>query len=163
MNSMKPDYEQRLEAEIDARLKELGELTAPATLAPRVMRLIEQRSAVPWYRRSWDAWPFALRAVSFAGLCVAFAGLCLGAWELIHSGAGQGTMGSFDRWIADASAIWRTLGVLANTAGLLVKELGTGVIAAGIALIFTAWVVCIGLGTAYVRLAMRLAVNRIES
>ena len=160
---MKPDRDRRLEKAIDARLKELGELTAPATLAHRVMRAIEQRSSVPWYGQSWDTWPFALRAVSFVGLCVAFAGLCLGAWELVHSGAGQGTIGSFDRWFADAGAIWRTLGVLAKTVGLLVEELGTGVIAVGIALIFTAWVVCIGLGTVYVRLAMRLAARRIQS
>jgi hypothetical protein len=158
---MNDNYERELEAEIDARLRELGELTAPATLAPRVMRTIERRSVRPWYRQSWDTWPVALRAASFAGLLVLFAGLCFGAWQVAHGGAGQGSV-SFGSWVAGAGALWRTLVLLANLPAEIVGPLGMQVAGFGIAMIFMAWVVCIGLGTVYVRLAMRPAANRIE-
>ena len=58
---MNPDYDKQLEAAISRELKALPELAAPAALASRVMAAIEQRARVPWYRRSWQTWPVALR------------------------------------------------------------------------------------------------------
>jgi hypothetical protein len=155
---MNPQYEKQLEAGIRRELDALGQLPAPPALANRILAAIEQRSVVPWYRQSWTAWPFALQTASLTVLLLAFGGLCFGAWELTHGGTGQGWQGG---WLADAGALWRTLSVLVNTAVTLVGQLGTGIIIAGAALMFVSWVMCIGLGTAYVRLAMRPAVSRI--
>jgi hypothetical protein len=154
---MNPQYEKQLEASVRRELEALGELPAPPALANRIRQAIEQRAAAPWYRQSWAAWPFALRLGSLAALLLAFAGLCLGGWELTHGATGPGWFGG---WFAEAGALWRTLGVLTNTAGALLSRLGTGVIVVGVALVFASWVTCIGLGTAYVRLAMRPALSR---
>lgn len=153
---MNPQYEQQLEASVRRELNVLGELPAPPALANRILRVIEQRAAAPWYRQSWAAWPLSLRLVSLTVMLLAFGAVCWGAWALTPTAGASGTLES---WLADAGAIWRTLGVLGNTAATLLSRLGTGVIIAGAAVVFAAWVMCIGLGTAYVRLAMRPAVN----
>jgi hypothetical protein len=151
---MNPQYEKQLEASVRRELEALDELPAPPALAKRIMAAVEQRAAVPWYRQSWVTWPLALRLASFAVMLLAFAGLCWGGWALTHGATPPS-------WFADVAALWRTAVVLAETVVGLVSRIGSGVLLAGAVVVFAAWVMCIGLGTAYVRLAMRVAVNRI--
>ena len=75
---MNPDYEQQSSAEVDRLLKELPELTAPATLAPRVMNAIH-RQASPARRWSWETWPRLWQAALLVALLALFGGLCLAA------------------------------------------------------------------------------------
>lgn len=155
---MNPQYEKQLEAGVRRELEALGELPAPPALAKRILRAVEARAAAPWYQKSWSAWPWVLRSVSLTTLLLAFGGLCLGAWALTHAA-------TVPAWVSSASAevwgLWRALGVVASTAGALIARLGTGVLIGAAAVSFAAWVTCIGLGTAFVRLALRPAVNRI--
>jgi len=153
---MNPNYEKQLEASVRRELDALGELTAPPALANRILQAIEQRSVVPWYRQSWVAWPYSIRIASLTVLLVAFGGMCFGGWELTHGATGQGWFGG---WFAEAGALWQTLAVLTNTAARLVGQLGQGFFVIGAVLMFASCVVCIGLGTACVRLAMRPAMN----
>ena len=153
---MNPQYEKQLEACVRRELEALNELPAPPALANRIMRAIEQRAAAPWYRQSWSVWPVELRVASLTVLLLAFGGLCAGAWMVTHDLAAPDWLTS---GVADVSAIWRAVEVLVSTAASLISRLGVGVLAMGAAMIFGAWVTCIGLGTAYVRLAMRPAVN----
>ena len=155
---MNPHYEKQLEAEVRRELDALGQLSTPPALANRILRAIEQHATMPWYRRSWTAWSFGLRMASLTGLLLFFTGLCYGGWELTHGTTGQWV----GERIAEASALWRTMGILVDTAASLVRQLGNGVLVAGAALMFAAWVMCLGLGTVFVRLAMRPAMNRIE-
>ncbi|NOS71881.1 MAG: hypothetical protein HOP33_18365 [Verrucomicrobia bacterium] len=157
---MNPQHEKQLEASVRRELDSLSELPAPPALANRIMRVIKQRAAAPWYRRAWPTWPLALRTTSLVVLLGAFGGLCFGAWELNQVGTGQSLFGG---WFADACALWRTLGVLVNVVSTFISRLGTGVIATGFALMFATCVACIGLGSVCVRMAMRPAMNRIES
>ena len=65
-----------LEREVDAALRRLPALRAPATLTPRVMAAVRQRREAPWYRRSWFAWPAAGRlAAATAALVLIGAGI----------------------------------------------------------------------------------------
>lgn len=153
---MNQEYEKQLEACVRRELDGLNELPAPPALANRIMRTIEQRAAAPWYRQSWSTWSVGLQAASLTALLLAFGGLCVGAWMVTH---GATAPNWFTTGVADASAIWRVVEVLGSTAVSLISRLGVGVLAIGAAMIFGAWVTCIGLGTAYVRLAMRPAVN----
>ncbi len=155
---MNPDYEKQLEARVQRELDSLGELNAPPALANRIMRVLEQRAATPWYRRAWPTWPLGLRIASLVLLLGAFGGLCLGTWGLTHAVT---TMEQTSTWFAAAQALWRTVGVLGNVAVTFTDRLGAGVIVTGLALLFTACAVCIGLGSACVRLALRPATNRI--
>jgi len=155
---MNPHYEMQLEAEVRRELDALSELPVPPALAKRILRAVEARAAAPWYRKSWSAWPLALRTASMAMLLLAFGGLCLGVWALTHEAMLPG-------WVNNAFAevwgLWRALGVVGSTAMALIGRLGAGVLLGMAAVSFIAWVMCIGLGTAFVRLALRPAVNRI--
>ena len=155
---MNPQFEKQLEASVRRELDALGELPAPPALANRIMRAIEQRAAVPWYRQSWSTWPLALRLASLSALLLAFGGLCWSGWLVTHGATVPAWMNAL---YENTGALWRTAVVLVNTTASLFSQLGTGVFVGGAILMFGAWVLCIGLGTAYVRLAMRLAVNRI--
>jgi len=155
---MNPQYEKQLEASVRQELDTLGELPAPPALANRIMRVLEQRATAPWYRRAWPTWPLGLRLASLVLLLGTFGGLCFGGWALSHA---LTTMEQTSSWFADAQALWRTVGVLGNIVSTFVNRLGTGVIVTGLALLFTACAMCIGLGSACVRLALRPASNRI--
>ncbi len=153
---MNPEYVRQLEARVRRELDALGELAAPPALANRILRAVEQRAAAPWYRQSWAAWPLALRVISLTVLLLAFGGVCLGSWELAQGAAGQNWLGD---GFAAAGALWQTMVVLITTAGRLISQLGQGFLVIAAALMFGTCVVCIGLGTAWVRLAMRPATN----
>jgi len=159
---MNPEYDNELEAQIDRELKGLGELRAPATLASRVLRAIEQRAARPWHQRAWQTWPAGLQTVSLVMLLAMFGGLCFAAWTLTHSGAGEAALQTAGGWFSVFGAISRTLTVLTEAASLAVHQLGTRVIAGGLAVLVMAWIACVGLGTMCVRLALRPTTNRIE-
>lgn len=153
---MNPEYERQLEISVRRELEALDELPAPPALANRILRAVEQRAALPWYRRSWVAWPLAGRLASLSVLLLAFAGLCWGGWAVMHGAMLPAWMSSL---FESTAALWRTAVVLGNTVASLFSHLGTGVLVGGAVAMFVAWVICIGLGTAYVRLAMRPAVN----
>lgn len=156
---MNPDYEKKLEAQVDAELKTLGDLTAPATLAPRVLRALEKRSLRPWYRQSWSTWPRGLQFASFASLALLFAGVFAAAWMITHGVAGQGIGSLFGEWFRSAGVAFKVVEVVKESLVLALRHLGTGVIAGCIAMMALLWAACVGLGTLYVRLGMQPAVN----
>lgn len=155
---MNPDYEKQLEASVRRELDALGDLSAPPALTNRIMRVLEQRAAAPWYRRAWPTWPLGLRLASLVLLLGTFGGLCFGAWGLTHAVT---TVEPTSVWFADAKALWRTVGVLGNIVSTFTSRLGTGIIGTGLALLFVASALCIALSSACVRLALRPATNRI--
>ena len=150
---MNPDYEKRLEVEINRELKALQELAAPPALANRVMAAIGQRARVPWYRRSWQTWPAAWQAASLAVLLALFGGLCIGGWELSQTRTATLALHRMGEWLSGLSMVGHTLNVLANAALFAVKKLGTGVIVACLVAVGTGYAMCIGAGTVYFRLA----------
>src|ERR1700694_1069368 len=106
------DYQKRLETEIDRELKELPELSAPDTLAARVMAGIETRSAVPWYRQPWHAWPAPVRAFSFVIMLALFGGLVFASW-LLYQAPGTGlVMQKVGGWFSSLTVIWNEVGGL---------------------------------------------------
>jgi hypothetical protein len=148
---MKPDDEIRLEEEIGLALKGLPELKAPPTLMRRVLTKIESRAELPRYRRSWQNWPVGLQTASFIALLLMFGGLTFGAWELFRSPETTNALLKTSDWFSGLSVIWNTLHALAGATLLAIRQLGTGVIVAGIVLVMFAYFACIGLGTVAVR------------
>jgi len=150
---MNPDYDKRLEAEISRELKALPELAAPVALVNRVMAALEQRATVPWYRRSWQTWPVAMQAASLVVLLALFGGLCLGGWQLSQTGTATLALHRVGEWFSGLSMIGNTFNVLVSAAVLVVKKLGTGVIATCLVAAGIGYAMCVGLGTVYFRLA----------
>src|SRR2546428_13584559 len=97
---MNADYEKQLEAAIDRELKGLGELPAPATLAPRILRVVEQRATLPWYRRAWQTWPMPLQAASLAALLTLCGGAAFGVVELSHAASASAPAHQVGGWLA---------------------------------------------------------------
>jgi hypothetical protein len=151
---MNSDYEKQLEAAVQKELKALPELRAPHSLQIRVMRAIEQRASLPWYRRSWQNWPPALQIPVLAGMLTAFAALCFAGWEVWQSPAFAEVSHKVARYLAGAGAVWNAASVLVSATGLALKQLGTGLVIACIAAIALGYAMCVGLGTVYLRLAL---------
>jgi hypothetical protein len=154
---MNGDFEKQLEAEIARELKALPPLRAPASLAPRVMRVIAQRAALPWYKQSWQHWPLPLRALSAVALLALFAGICFAAWKLSHTETFALALQKAGSLVASIGAIFKAVGVLVSSLGIVIKHLGTGFIVGCIVAGLLGYAVCLGLGTLYVRVGWRSA------
>ena len=120
----------QLEREINRELKALPELSAPATMANRVMAVIERRLTVPWYRRSWETWPGALRLSSLAAMLMLFIGLCLGGWGFFRTETAMQAAHWIGHWFSGLSMIVNLFNTLAGSAVLVLKQLGTTFIVA---------------------------------
>jgi hypothetical protein len=151
---MNPEYEKQLEAAIDRELKGLGELSAPATLALRIMRTLEQRAAPPWYRRAWQTWPVAGQVASLTALFVVFGGVCFGVVELFQAASTTAPAHQIGGWLSGVGAVLKTPAVLAEVAVLALRQLGMPLLVGCIAGMVLAYVACIGLGTVWLRLAV---------
>jgi hypothetical protein len=150
---MNSEHERELELQIDRELKRLPELSAPGTLVRRVMAAVEQRRALRWYNQPWQNWPVALRIGALALLLTMFGGLCVASWQLTKaagvSAAAQEVAGLF----SGLTTIWNTINVLLGAVVVVAKHLGTGFIIGCALIVGMGYAVCVGLGTAYVRLA----------
>jgi hypothetical protein len=82
------DSDPRLEAALHAELKKLPLPTAPRTLIPRVLGLIEARARLPWWQRTWWDWPLAAKA-TFLLLGLAVVGLLSGSSVLLGGASAQ--------------------------------------------------------------------------
>ncbi len=154
MSVMNSEEERLLETEIDRELKALPQLQAPPTLVGRVMRSIEQRARLPWYRQSWQVWPVGVQAAAFVLLAVMFGSLCFGSWKLgqlesISSGVRQ-----VGGWLSGIGVVWNAVQAVLTALLLLVKQLGTGVLIGCLTALAIAYAMCIGLGTVYLRLGL---------
>ncbi len=150
---MNSNDDQQLELAIRRELKALPALAAPAAVANRVMATIERRLNVPWYRRSWETWPAALRATSLAVMLALFGGLCLAGWELSRAETVQQVTQRTGQWFSGLDSLESIPGILINSAVLVVKKLGTPFIVACLVSAGLGYAMFLALGTVYFRLA----------
>ena len=150
---MNAEYEKQLEAGIRRELNALGELEAPPEIARRVMRIIEQRAAAPWYRREWQTWPLALQAGSLVGLLAAFVLLCYETSQLAHFATLTPAAHEVSGWFSLADAVWHAVNVLASALGLAFHSLSPAVLIGSAVMLLFCYATCLGLGTIYWRLA----------
>lgn len=151
---MNPDYEKQLEAIVDRKLKGLGELSAPAILVSRIMRTLERRATLPWYRRAWQSWPVTRQVASLTTMLVVFGGICFGVVGLTQAASATAPAHQISGWLASLGAIFKSLEVLVGVVVLAVRQLGMAWLMGSIVGISLAYAACIGLGTAWIRLAL---------
>lgn len=151
---MNPCDHQQLERAIRRELQALPELTAPAAVANRVLAAIERRRRGPWYRRSWETWPVAVRVTSLAAMLMLFGGLCLAGWELSHTETIQLAMQRTGQWFSGLDSFENFLRTLVNAAVLVVKKLGAPFIIACLVSAGLGYALFLALGTVYFRLAL---------
>jgi hypothetical protein len=154
IEAMNSQYEERLAAEVDQELKSLPELQAPSTLIQRVSAAIEQRRSSPWYRQPWPAWPVPMRAAALAILAAFFAALCLGAWKLPDTEGYVAVARHAAGWCSGLATVWHALIALVTSLAQAVQLLGRVFLLGCFAVVALAWALCLGLGTACLRLAL---------
>jgi hypothetical protein len=150
---MNPEYQKRLEAEIDRQLKALPELVAPRSLAPRVMALLARRASLPWYRQSWPVWPVPVRVFALVISLALFGVLCYAGWEFSQLPAFAVISGKLGGVFSVVSSIWNTFGVLLAAMLLAFKHLGNWFIFGSLAAVALAYAMCVGLGSVYLKVA----------
>jgi hypothetical protein len=150
---MNTQYEKRLEQEIDRELKALPELTAPSSLAQRVMSSIQQKAEVPWYARSLMEWPVPLRVAAMLFLVALFGGLCVVVWQVRQAGAFGDAFQPVLSFVAQARTFLVAVGVLLQAVVLAAKHLGTAFLVACLAAVLMGYVFCLGLGSLWLRVA----------
>jgi len=150
---MNSEYEKRLEAQIDQALKTLPELAAPGSLLPRVRQSIASRRTLPWYQQPWQMWPTPLRTVTLVFLLTCCGTLCAACWQLTRAAGFSAATQELAQTFSGISALWNAVNVVLGALVLVAKHFGTAfMVGCGLALAF-GYAVCLGLGTACVRLA----------
>ncbi|HLH53329.1 MAG TPA: hypothetical protein VKY92_06905 [Verrucomicrobiae bacterium] len=150
---MNSEYEKQLELEVNRELQQLADLPAPATLAKRVRLAIEQRRRIKWYMQPWQNWPMPLRVGALALLLTMFGGLCFVSWRLTRAAGFAAALEEVGALFSGLNSIWNVINVLFGAVVLVFKHLGTGFLLGCAAIAGLAYALCIGLGTAWVRLA----------
>jgi hypothetical protein len=156
---MNSEYEKQLEAAIDRELKSLPELSAPRALASQVLAMLAARSALPWYRQPWQAWPLALRAGSLAVLLAALGGLYFAACIFTESAPVATAAQECNHWLAGLAALWRGLNTLPGVLGSVLNYAGPRFLGACVVAVALAYAACIAAATCYYRLGFARSKN----
>jgi hypothetical protein len=146
-------YERQLELAISRELKALPELTAPASLADRVLRLAERRAAASWYQRPWQGWPASLQWAGFALLVLSFFGICAAGWTVSQTQIVAWGIEWMRGWMSTIGAGVDGLVGLVSFVAMVLRTLGPGYLIASVLALGLAYALCVGLGAAYLRLA----------
>lgn len=73
---------EELESQMHRLLRRLPDRPAPSGLEGRVMAELARRAALPWWKRSYTAWPVSARLLFFLGSALAAAVLIVGLGRL---------------------------------------------------------------------------------
>lgn len=141
-----------LETLIDAELKELPSVPAPARLASRVLSILEDRAASPWWRRTWWDWPLSAKA-AFVLLSLAIVAAFSGGGIVFGNEFSTYSQLTADR-LTFSGGLSDSVASLRNAVGLL-WEKGQFLVIHTLILASVIYLGCLGLGTAVVRSALK--------
>lgn len=150
---MNTNHEDPLAALIDRELKSLPPLSAPPSLAPRILARLAAQTEVAWYRRPWPTWPVAGRAASMILLLALFGGLCFAGWQATHAASVTAATGKVSGAFALVGLAGNVLSALGNAAGQVLRHLGPGVIVAVVTVAVLGYAACMAFGSFYLRFA----------
>jgi hypothetical protein len=110
------ESEREAELLLDRVLRDLPVRQAPSTLEGRVLRELQRRAALPWWRHSFSRWPAPAR-IAFVLTCVALVGLALvgGAWALADLGSTHAFSAMSRPWVRQTLALVGVAGELSHS------------------------------------------------
>lgn len=148
-----PDPDPQLASLIDAGLKKLPPVSAPASLAARVMAVLESRAALPWWQRAWWDWPLAAKA-AFVALALVLAGAFSGGNLWLNDSLAR-TPGVEEVGIQQPAPLSGLAGTAVNFGQILWDNFGQPYLLYLAAFVAMAYLVCVGAGTLFLRVAVR--------
>ena len=143
-----PEAKDKSELLLNRVLRELPLRHAPVTLESRVIRSLERRAALPWWRRGFKSWPLVARA-AFIAICGAIIGFTFldGSWAAAGTRALHEAGALSISWTGPVVAVITSAGELA---ALLLRVIPPAWLYGGLAAGVMLYAVLFGLGaTAY--------------
>ena len=149
---MPNDPDPELEKLIHSQLQKLPLLSAPSSLMPRVLAAVQAQADGPWWRQPWWRWP-RLAQAAFLVLTVLLAGFISNSGSLVSDG-----LTSYSQQLAQRLGGFSVLGEfllrLLDTAWLCLQD-NQPLLLYALAATAVLYLVCIGLGTLFVRVAFQ--------
>jgi hypothetical protein len=152
---MKPEPDPRLEALLDAELKKLPPVGAPASLLLNVMSAIAARARLPWWRRAWWDWPLTAQA-AFLLIALAIVGAVSGGGVMLDEGVSNYSQQVVERF-GPVTNLWETVLTILNVVASLVEKIGQPLLLYAAIFVGMLYLMCLGLGTVCVRYALKRA------
>jgi hypothetical protein len=151
---MENDPDPNLEQLIHRELQKLSHLSAPTTLVPRVMAALQARAqARPWWHRAWWNWPLPAKA-AFLVVAVVLAGFVSRSGSMVSDSVSTYSQQAIQR-LGFLSILWDILVRLADGLGGLWLKAGEPLLVYGLVAAAILYLMCIGLGTLFVRVASK--------
>jgi len=152
---MNSEFDPKLESLLDAELKKLPPIAAPASLLPNVMSAIAARARMPWWQRAWWDWPLTAKA-AFILIALAIVGAFSGGGVMLDEGVSNYSQQVVERF-GPVTSLWDTVLTILNVVGSLVEKIGQPLLLYGAIFIGLLYLTCLGLGTVCVRYALKRA------
>lgn len=151
---MKNESDDNLEKLIHRELAKLSELEAPSSLIPAVLSALRNQPMTQWWRQPWFRWPTGPRVISLAFAAVLLSAVFAGGaifWDGIVQNISTGAVND---WLAPFQVVEVIVGSLANAALIVLGAIGKFWMFLTLAIVLTAYVSFVGIGTVCVRLAI---------
>jgi len=152
---MKPEFDPQLESLLDAELKLLPPVAAPASLLPNVLSAIAARARLPWWQRAWWDWPLTAKA-AFLLLALAIVGAFSGGGAMLDERISSYSQQAVER-LGPVISLWETVLTMLNVVQSLVEKIGQPLLLCAAAIVGLLYLTCVGLGTVCVRYALKRA------
>jgi hypothetical protein len=150
----RPELQHAWERRLDAELRALPELDAPATLVSNVMAVVRAREALGarvWWRRPATMWPPALRMAFAVAAAAVFGALIVGGHLLWPEVQASPVMNTFSALGAKFSALWSAGRTLVEAISVALHSVFTPLRLAIIGAIILSQIALFGAGSAAMR------------
>ncbi len=148
---MENQHDQQLEAFVRNQLRALPSCKAPATLAPRVMAAIKARAFLPWYKRSFWAWPAGAQAGFLALMVVGIVCLYPALQAVCELTGHSAWMRHLEEYVALLKSCCAVLSDLEEALILVLRKGMNPVLMTVTAFTICMYLCCIGAGTMLLR------------
>jgi hypothetical protein len=150
---MPPEFDPNLEALVDAELKKLPPIPAPQSLLPKVLSAIAARARQPWWQRAWWDWPLAAKA-AFLLLALAVVSAVSGGGVILDEGVAAYSQRVVER-LTPVGGLWDSIQTVVNAVALSLQKLSQPFMLYALIFVGATYLICVGLGTACVRYALK--------
>ena len=148
--------EQEMEALIQRQFRGMPHRHAPSTLAPKVMAALQARQAATWWHKPIGYWSMPARILILTAMILSAAAVTLTTSWLMTKGVPW-----FEAGWNYVTGIWDGLQTLANAGSMVLRGGLQPWIRAVLGISFLMYLLCLGAGTAFVRVALKKDVKNL--